>query len=130
MAFVLSDEATEATDKILDSFGQGAKAFSPSLWRWEVANVLLMAERRKRLTVADANRHLLLLQGLPVEIDDGASREAWSGSLALSRKHQITVYDAAYLELALRRNLPLGTLDGDLRKAAKAEGVKLLPDKL
>jgi predicted nucleic acid-binding protein len=72
----------------------------------------------------------MLLQGLPVEIDDGSSREAWSGSLTLSRKHQITVYDAAYLELAVRRSLPLGSLDAALRKAAKGEGVKLLPEKI
>ena len=130
MAFVLQDEASPATDTILDSFGQGAKAFSPALWRWEVGNVLLMAERRKRITQAESHRHLTSLQSLPVELDDNAWREAWNTTLLLARSHQLTLYDAAYLELAIRRGVPLGSLDTDLRKAAKAEGVKLLPQKI
>ena len=130
MAFVFQDEATSQTDKILDSLGQGAKAFIPALWRWEVGNVLLMAERRKRITTADSNRHLIALQTLPVEMDENASREAWNASLLLARAHQLTLYDAAYLELAIRRGKPLGSLDTELRKAAKSEGVKLLPEKL
>lgn len=56
--------------------------------------------------------------------------KAWNASLLLARKHGITVYDAAYLELAIRRGLPLGSRDSELRKAAIAEGVKLLPDKI
>lgn len=130
MAFVLQDEATAETDKILDILGQGAKAFTPSLWRWEVGNVLLMAERRKRITQAESHRHLNSLQSLPVESDDNAWREAWNATPLLARKHQLTLYDAAYLELAIRRGVPLGTLDMDLRKAAKAEGVKLFPEKI
>jgi len=130
MAFVLADEASDATDKILDGLGQGGKAFSPALWRWEIGNVLLLLERRRRITTADSNRHLTALQALPVEIDDGATREAWNGSLVLARKHQLTVYDAAYLELAARRGLPLGSLDSELRKAAKAEGIKVLPERI
>lgn len=130
MAFVLQDEATAETDKILDSLGQGAKAFTPALWRWEVGNVLLMAERRKRITQAESHRHLASLQSLPVELDDNAWREGWNATPLLARKHNLTLYDAAYLELAIRRGVPLGSLDTDLRKAAKAEGVKLLPEKI
>ena len=130
MAFVLQDEATVETDKILDTFGQGAKAFTPALWRWEVGNVLLMAERRKRITQAESHRHLNSLQSLPVESDDNAWREAWNATPLLARKHQLTLYDAAYLELAIRRGVTLGSLDMDLRKAAKAEGVKVLPEKI
>jgi predicted nucleic acid-binding protein len=130
MAFVLQDEATAETDKILDSLGQGAKAFTPALWRWEVGNVLLMAERRKRITQAESHRHLTSLQSLPVELDDNAWREAWNATLLLARKHQLTLYDGAYLELAIRKGAPLGSLDSDLRKAAKSDGVKLLPEKI
>jgi predicted nucleic acid-binding protein len=130
MAFVLADEANAETDKILDSLGRGSKAFAPALWRWEVGNVLLMAERRKRITAAESRRHLSLLQSLPVEVDENALREAWNAAPPLARKHRLTIYDAAYLELAIRRGAPLGSLDTDLRKAAKAEGVKLLPEKI
>ncbi len=130
MAFVLKDEATVETDKVLDGLGQSANAFAPALWRWEVANGLLMAERRKRIFPADCNRHLTELYALPVETDGNASQEAWNASLLLARKHSLTIYDAAYLELAIRQGVALGSLDTALRKAAKSEGVKLLPEKI
>ena len=130
LAFVFQDEATTDTDKILDSLGQGSKAFTAPLWRWEVGNALLMAERRKRIMPADSQRHLTSLQLLPLELDDQASREAWHATILLARKHQLTLYDAAYLELSIRRGVALGSLDTDLRKAAKFEGVKLLPEKI
>jgi predicted nucleic acid-binding protein len=130
MAFVLSDEATADTDKILDTLGKGANAFTPPLWRWEVANVLLMAEKRRRITAGESGRHLVLLKGLPIEQDEHSNHESWNAALSLARKHGLTVYDAAYLELALRKCLPLGSLDAELRKAAKSEGVQLLPQKL
>lgn len=104
-AFVLEDEATPATDAVLDSLGEGAKACAPALWRWEVANLLLMAERRKRLTSADRHRHLTQLKTLPAAVD-----EAWNATPLLAQKHKLSSYDAAYLELAIRRGLPLGTL--------------------
>ena len=128
MAFVFADEATADTDKLLDSLGQGAKALTAPLWRWEVGNALLMAERWRRVTAADSQSHLTALQVLPVELDDGASREAWHAAMLLARKHQLTLYDAAYLELAMRHGLPLGSCDMELRKAAKSEGVKTLPE--
>jgi predicted nucleic acid-binding protein len=130
MAFVLQDETTAETDEILDSLGQGSIAFTPALWRWEVANVLLTAERRKRITPDESHQHLSSLQSLPVELDDNAWREAWNASLLLARKHQLSLHDAAYLELAIRKAVPLGSLDTDLRKAARSEGVKLLPEKI
>ena len=130
MAFVLQDEANVETDKILDSLGQGGKAFTPALWRWEVGNVLLVAERRKRISQAEGHRHVTLLQALPIEVDDGALREAWNAAILLARKHQLTLYDAAYLELAIRLGLPLGSLDTDLRKAANSENVKLFLGKI
>lgn len=130
MAFVFQDEATVRTDEILDSLGQDAEAITPALWRWEVGNVLLLAERRGRITVSDSHRHLTALQTLPVETDEDASRAAWNASLLLARTRKLTLYDAAYLELAIRRGVPLGTLDRELRRAAKAERVQLLPRRL
>jgi predicted nucleic acid-binding protein len=129
MAFVFQDEATAETDKILDSFGRGVEAIAPPLWRWEIGNALLMAERRKRLTPAETVRHLQALEMLPIEADEDASRRAWDASLLLARAHKLTLYDAAYLELATRRGFPLGSLDRSLRTAARAEGVRLLPER-
>jgi predicted nucleic acid-binding protein len=104
-------------------------ALVPALWRWEVANALLMAERRSRITSADNYRHLAHLKALPIEVDALAFEEAWSGTHALARKHKLTVYDAAYLEAAIRHGMALGSLDTALRAAAKAEKVPLLPGK-
>ena len=130
LAFLFSDEATPETDEVLDSLGEGAKACAPALWRWEVGNALLMAERRKRITAAESTRHLASLQALPVECDENAWRETWNAAFLLARKHKLTLYDAAYLELAVRRGIALGSLDMELRKAGKSEGAKLLPEKI
>lgn len=112
---------------MLDTLAQGAKAFVPHLWQWKAGNGLFQAERRKRITPSKTSRHLTVLRSLPVESDETSFVEAWSASLLLARKHGLTLYDAAYLELASRTGLPLGSLDEELRKAAKAEGVKLPP---
>jgi len=130
MAFVFTDESSDRTDAILDSFGDGAKAFVPHLWRWEVANALFQAERRKRITPSETSRHLISFQTLPIELDEAASAEAWNAALLLARKHVLSVYDATYLELAIRRGLSLGSLDHELRKAALTEKVQLLPEVL
>ncbi|MEN9674630.1 MAG: hypothetical protein RIS76_526 [Verrucomicrobiota bacterium] len=130
LAFVLADEATAATDQILDSLGHGALARVPALWRWEVANVLVLAERRKRITAAEAHRHMTHLKSLPIEVDETALDEAWSATHLLARKHKLTVYDAAYLEMAVRLGFALGSLDADLRAAAEGEQVAVLPEKM
>jgi predicted nucleic acid-binding protein len=129
LAFVLEDEATPESDALLESLGHGAVAEVPALWRWEVANGLLMAERRNRITSAENHRHLAHLKALPIEVDAAAFEEAWSGTHALARKHRLTIYDAAYLEAAIRHGVALGSLDSGLRAAAKAEKVPLLPEK-
>ena len=102
------------------------QAWAPSLWWLEVANALQMGVRRLRYIVAKRSAYLTLLRGLPIFPDRQTRRHAWTESLALSDRHGLTVYDAAYLELALRRGLPLATLDRELRRAAEAEGITLL----
>jgi len=129
MAWVLKDEATAETDGILDSLGQGAKAFVPALWHWEIANALLSVERRKRATRIEVGRHLTLLKSLPIEIDEAAVHEAWTTAHLLAQQYKLTSYDAAYLELALRRDLPLASLDAELQVAAKAEKVEVFAGK-
>ncbi len=130
LTWVFADEATPETDAALDSLGHGAEAVVPALWRWEVGNVLLLSERRKRITQAESHQHMTLLATLPIEKDDVSLDEAWTATYLLARKYNISLYDAAYLELAVRRGLPLASVDTDLRKAANAEGVALLPEKL
>jgi predicted nucleic acid-binding protein len=127
LAWVMRDEAAPATDQALDSLGAGARAFVPALWHWEVANALLNVERRKRASKMEISGHLLRFQSLPIDVDEAATNQAWGATHLLAQRHRLTSYDAAYLELALRRGLPLATLDRDLAAAAAREKVPLLP---
>jgi predicted nucleic acid-binding protein len=100
-------------------------AVAPVLWWYELRNVLIVSERRGRLDSAKTARVLRLLKGLPVAIDADVEEEAL---MQLARRHRLTVYDAAYLELALRKGHPLATLDAALATAARAEHVPLIGD--
>lgn len=130
LAFVLEDEANAATDRVLDRLGQGAKAHVPALWCWEVVNVLGLAQRRGRITEGQVLRHVAHLKALPIETDEAAQEAVWEGARTLAYRHKLSAYDAAYLEIAIRRSLPLGTLDGELRTAAKQAQIPLLPGSL
>lgn len=99
----------------------------PSLWYLEVANVLQLAVRRKRITVGLRDASLADFRLLPVEIDPRTIDEAWSSTIHLAHRYDLTVYDAAYLELALRTNLPLASLDKQLAAAACQANVEVLP---
>ena len=118
----------EATQDILHIFHQVTEsgAWVPSLWRLEVANVLEMGVRRRRHDAAFRDASLSDLALLPIQSDPDTQAHAWNATLQLAEKHRLTLYDAAYLELALRRRLPLASLDGDLRTAATTEGIHLL----
>ena len=130
MAWFFEDEATPATDALLDRISQGGQAVVAQHWPLEVGNTLLMGERRKRSTLADIAHFLGILGALAVETDKETGANATSVTLALARSHGLTLYDGAYLELAMRRKLPLATLDKELRAAAKKVGVKCLPEKI
>jgi predicted nucleic acid-binding protein len=101
-------------------------AWVPSLWRLEIANVLELDVRRRKRDAAFRDATLEDLIELPITVDAETDRRAWTATLALAIDRKLTLYDAAYLELAKRRDLPLATLDNELRKAAAAEGVHLL----
>ena len=101
------------------------EAVVPALWPYEVANALVIAERRGRLSAPDAIRCLEMLSGLRVSIDIRPGQEVLDRLLPLARQHRLTAYDAAYLELAIRESLELATLDDVLRRAASAAGVNL-----
>jgi predicted nucleic acid-binding protein len=101
-------------------------AVVPSLWRLETANGLQVAIRRKRIDVAFRDLALTHLAHLPITIDPETDAQAWTTTLQLADRFQLTLYDAAYLELAQRRALPLATLDSALRPAAAALRLTLL----
>lgn len=124
MVWGFDDEADDYADSILDRMPE-LQAHVPALWPLEVANVLLVGERRKRTTPADAGRFLAILAAFPIAVDDETMTRAWADTMHLARAHNLSAYDAAYLELALRRGLPLATLDDKLKAAAQAVGVAL-----
>ena len=125
MAWVFHDEATPRTADLLNRLATET-ALVPAWWFIEITNVLAMAERNGRITPAQSDAFIADLGKLGIERDYEAPDRAFTYLLALCRRHRLTSYDAIYLDLALRRNLPLATLDEDLRKTAKKLGVRLL----
>ena len=124
LAWFFEDEVDVYAESVESALNK-ATAVVPSLWSLEVANVLLVGERRRRTTEAKVAQFVRLLGALPIAIDDQTSSRALGDTLTLARAHNLSAYDASYLELALRRGLPLATLDGRLRTAAAAVGVSL-----
>ena len=125
LARAFPDERTAAILEVFDFIAQFG-AVVPQLWHIEVANSLNVGIRRGRITMDNRSGILADLEELPILTDRETSDRAWHETLVLADRHRLTVYDAAYLELALRLSLPLATLDGDLREAAQREGVTLL----
>lgn len=125
MAWCFADESTPATVRIQDRLASEA-ALVPAHWFLEVANVLAMAEKRKRISPADALQFVQLLSVLDIQVDEEASRRAFDHILPLCRSHKLTSYDAAYLDLVFRRQVPLASLDDALRQAATSLGMQVL----
>jgi predicted nucleic acid-binding protein len=125
LGFLLPDEQDALSLKTFAVMREGAKVFVPAHWPVEIANGLLMAERRKRASAADTHDALRLAQTLPVTVDEETASRLATDTTALARQYGLTIYDAAYLELAMRRGAKLATSDRTLVKAAKASGVAL-----
>ncbi len=125
MAWCFDDERTASTDALLTRLAT-SPATVPQIWPLEVANVLALAVRKGRLTPAKRGQFIALLQAAPIQVDAGTAGGAFGSTLALADAHGLTVYDAAYLELATRMALPLATPDAALRTAATRAGVPLL----
>ena len=125
LAWVYADEGTERIQQLVERVIV-AGAYVPTLWRLEVANSLLMAVRKGRIDAAFRDAALRDLAELNIMADLQTDVFAWSSTLRLAEKHRLTIYDAAYLELALRLGLPLASLDKELRAAGDAAGVTLL----
>ena len=124
LAWFFEDERSAAADDVLRQVTETG-AVAPSLWRLEVANALQAAIRRKRIDAAFRDASIADLRSLKVVIDGETDHRAWTTTLELAERWRLTLYDAAYLELAQRLGLPLATLDQELRVAAGALGLTL-----
>jgi predicted nucleic acid-binding protein len=117
MAWCFADADGEYADRILDRLETG-EALVPAIWPLEVGNVLLVTERRKRLTPADFIRFFALLSNLPITVEQETPDRMLKEIFSLAREYNLSTYDASYLDLAMRKGLPLATLDEALIKAA------------
>jgi predicted nucleic acid-binding protein len=126
LAWCFADESTAFTESVLDLLAQGAEAMVPAIWPFEVANALLMGERRKRIPLAQVTSMLRRIADLPISVEPIRLDRAFGPVLSLARDERLTEYDAAYMELCVRQGLPLATLDEDLRRAAKSFGIALV----
>lgn len=123
MAWCFEDEATGATEAVLDRLKED-HALVPALWEFEVTNVLLVAERCRRITEFQSTRFLALLGQLPIHVTPYPPQAA--ALMGIGRRHQLSAYDSAYLELASREGVPLASEDAKLRRAAESAGIPLL----
>ncbi len=126
LSWCFRDEAAPETDAVYDRVRDGG-ALVPSLWHLELANVLLQAEKRGRISDGSVPERLELFANLPIVVDAETTARAWHETLILARTEGLTMYDAVYLELALRHGLCLASKDDALRRAARGLGVSVLP---
>jgi predicted nucleic acid-binding protein len=127
LSWCFEDESTTESERALSELSDGTQGLCPSIWSLEIANALLVAERRKRITQAYATQFLSSLSRMNIEIRSSDSSKAWTAVLNLAREHQLSTYDASYLELAMSAGAPLATLDKRLREAAHTVGLKSAP---
>lgn len=125
MAWVFPDEASVSTDALRESL-LTESAIAPALWPIEVGNVLLVAMRRGRITDEDRMHIRDDLLALPIDIEPVSCERVLDAVLAVASESNLSVYDAMYLDLALRLNLPLATLDKRLAAASKTAGVEVI----
>lgn len=125
MTWCFKDEASTYADAVLDSLSE-AIAVVPAIWPLEVVNVLLVAERQKRLREPDSVRFISLLSQLPIVVERAWPERMMKDLLALGRANSLSSYDATYLELAMRQGLPIATLDKKLVEAAKRIEIPIL----
>jgi predicted nucleic acid-binding protein len=122
MAWCFEDEMAAYPRAVLETLS-GTRAVAPSIWPLEVANAVVVAERRGRVVEADVIRFIALIEGLPVGLEEQVAARVLHRVMALAREQGLSSYDAAYLDLAMRRGLPIATLDVPLRQAAGRVGV-------
>jgi predicted nucleic acid-binding protein len=126
LTWCFPDEEAQKAQKISERIALGDQPAVPAFWRNEVLNALLVGERRKRLTNELIHAFIKDLELLPVEIDTPAAGTVFHSTQDLCRKHALTAYDAAYLELAVRQRIAIATADDALQRAALAEGIEIV----
>jgi predicted nucleic acid-binding protein len=127
LSWCFVDEKTPLTDDLLNQIASGKHSvLVPNLWPLEIGNILVNAERRKRISYAQVSECLDMLGSLPIHIDEETAQKSFHEILSLAYAEKITTYDAAYLELALRKRIPLASKDKALCKAAERLGIKTL----
>ncbi len=124
LTWCFPDENAAMAERVAEMFKQGDTAIAPSFWPHEVLNALLMGEKRKRISKELVRGFLEDLATLPIVLERFPARIIFDRIQQLSREHSLTAYDAAYLDLALDSDLPLATLDEDLRRACKKARVR------
>lgn len=127
LAWAFEDEGNDYVRHVLESLRRSS-AIVPPIWALEIANVLLIAERRRRINEAQTSRFIEYLGGLPIEVDDSGLADVLTDGVAIARSHQLSSYDAMYLDLAMRHGVPLATQDRRLTEAARLAGVPLLAE--
>jgi predicted nucleic acid-binding protein len=126
LCWYFEEQKTAYTEAIFDCLARGDEALVPALWPLEVVNSLVVAVRQEGISAMQFETFLRDLKDLPVAVDLDGLQRVYSSIARLSQQHQLSSYDAAYLDLAVAENLPLATLDNNLRAAAKRAGVELL----
>jgi predicted nucleic acid-binding protein len=124
MSWCFEDQANPYADSILSNL-TGTVVYAPSVWPFEVVNVLAIAERKKCISEADSVRFISLLSQLPIIVQYESPEKGMKDLLGLARAHNLSSYDASYLDLAMRMGLPMATLDERLKRAAKSAQVML-----
>ena len=125
LAWCFEDEGGPEADALIEKVAADG-ASVPGLWPLEVANGLVMGERRGRISQAESAAFVAMIEELPIVADHATGARALHEVMSLAREHELTAYDAAYLELAMRLGVPLATGDRKLRTAAQRVGVGLL----
>ena len=125
-AWCIEGEQTDPALRLLDRLKTGEQALVPALWSFEITNTLWAARRSGRVSASEAKACLDLLRVLPIEVEFEPPARVFGSVSDLAVRYDITVYDAAYLDLAIRDRLPLATLDAALARAAQQAGVTVL----
>lgn len=125
LCWLFENQASAYTESVLDRLGKREEALTPAIWPFEVANALVVAERRKLLRPAQSAAFIEELSQLPLRIEPAGGERAFREVLEAARRYRLSIYDASYLELAMREALPLATVDGAMRAAARAVGLSI-----
>jgi predicted nucleic acid-binding protein len=126
MAWCFEDESSNYADQVLERLAL-SQGFVPAIWPLEVRNMLLVAEKKNRIGEADSIRFIELLNQLPIIVEQESPERMTREIFALARTHNVSSYNASYLDLAMRKELPIATLDKNLSDAARRSNVPLLP---